>query len=1493
MRCRDCGHANPDDANFCGNCGSALATHVPCPNCGRENPADLRFCPGCGAQLAGDDEPGPASNGGGATAAPSNGGPGDGPAEIAGGRYVVRGFLGEGGRKRVYLAHDTSLERDVAIALVKTEGLDDAARERVRAEARAMARLGDHPAIVTVHDIGDEDGEPYIVSQYMAGGALERMLDQAPDRRLDPDEAIRIADCVASALEHAHEKGVIHRDLKPANVWLAEDGTAKLGDFGLAFSLDRSRMTRTGTIVGTVAYMAPEQALGRGPDASSDLYSLGAMLYEMLTGRPPFAGDSAVSVISQHTSAEPVAPSWHTPDVPRGLEEVVLRLLAKSPDERYPSATELREALRHARGAAESDRRHEIAVEANPMEGLAGGVFVGREREMERLLASLEDALAGRGSLVMLVGEPGIGKTRTAQELLTYARLRGARVLVGRSHEGEGAPAYWPWVQMARGYIEEKGAKDAAAEMGAGAADMAQVLPELREMIPGIAAADGPGDPEEARFRYFDSTATFLKNAARTEPLVLFLDDLHWADKPSLLFLQFLARELAGARILVLGTYRDVELSRRHPLSQVLADLAREGLIDRILLRGLTENDVARFVEMTASVQPPPRLVQAVHQETEGNPFFVSEIVNLLASEGRLDGGADLRDVVLTIPQGVREVVGRRLDQLSRECNFTLSAASVIGREFGLDVLDRVVCDEVIAEMPQHADKLSREQLLEVIDEAVRARVIAPTQGSVGRYTFSHALVREALYEELGVTRRVRLHRRVGEVIEELFDARRDEHLDELAHHFLEAQDLDKAVEYSIHAAGRAMALLAYEEGAKLYEQALQAMELRGGVGGQEQAELLLALGDAQARAGEPIAAKDTFYMAADAARAASADEQLARAALGLADRMTIGLVDEPLIALMEEALAGVPEEDSTMRARMLASLAMVTFFQSSERADALSREAIEMARRIDDPGALAAGLYARHFVLFEPEFLDERHQVVRELLESARAAGERDLAVEARGLLLVDLLESGDVRGAREEIEAFARGAAELRRPAYQRMVAIRRAMMALMEGRLDDVEPILAEHSLHADWGAVDPNLTQGAAVAIYELRRHQGRLEELAEAMAGLAAEYPAVPAWRCGLSLLFVSLGREDDARREMERVAVDNFAPLLADPNRLVGYSMLAQVAARLPDRPYGDQLYDLLLPYAHRNVVVGAGWACEGSAAAPLAELAAALGRYDDAERHFEEALRMNIALEGPPLVAETRMRYAAMLADRDRPDDRERALELVADSLDAAQQLGMSVLVERCFDLKLRLQGIDTADVQTSIDVVASAVEDERPDLSGAAAPDGTVTILFSDIEGSTEMTERLGDRRWLEVLREHNSLVRAEVRAHGGFEVKAQGDGFMVAFSSARRALDCAIAIQRGFAARAEDDSDAAIRVRIGMHTGEAIRERDDFFGRNVILAARIASQADGGEVLVSSLLKELTESSGDIAFGEAREVTLKGLSGSYRLHAVDWEGVGAGAG
>src|SRR3954463_10116207 len=281
------------------------------------------------------------------------------------------------------------LDRDVALALVKMQGLDEEGRIRVLREAQSMARLGDHPNVVTVYDIGEEQGDPYIVSQYMAGGALDQILGAAPARRLDLETTLQIAQGITLALEHAHTHGVVHRDLKPANVFLTDGGMAKLGDFGLAFSMERSRVTQAGMIVGTVSYMAPEQALGQRPDAKSDLYSLGALLYEMATGRPPFQGDDLVSVISQHQRAEPVRPSWHAPDIPPDLEELIMPLPEKPPDKR-PSATEAFGRLSAIRPAEPTKDKRARAGEEG-VESLAEGVFVGRESEIDKLRQALED----------------------------------------------------------------------------------------------------------------------------------------------------------------------------------------------------------------------------------------------------------------------------------------------------------------------------------------------------------------------------------------------------------------------------------------------------------------------------------------------------------------------------------------------------------------------------------------------------------------------------------------------------------------------------------------------------------------------------------------------------------------------------------------------------------------------------------------------------------------------------------------------------------------------------------------------------------------------------------------------------------------------------------------------------------------------------------------------------------------------------------------------
>ena len=1464
MQCPTCAHPNREGAAFCAECAAPLAPPSACPRCGAAAGRGQKFCDACGAPLP-------------APVAPPARGPAPGvPTAVAGGRYRVERLLGEGAKKRVYLAHDTRLERDVALAFIKTDGFDDAARARIGREARAMGRLGDNPHIVTVLDVAEGDEHTYIVSQLMTGGSVADLLDRSEAHRLPVEQAVRLADQICQALEHAHALRIVHRDLKPGNVWLTHDGTAKLGDFGLALALDRSRLTLEGMMVGTVAYMPPEEALGGAPDARSDLYSLGAMLYEMLTGRPPFLGDDAVAIISQHINTPPVAPSWHNPDVPRALEALVLRLLAKAPEDRPESASAVRQALA-AVATAKPASREEPAAEANPLDRLASGVFVGREREMDELRAGLEESLSGHGRILLLIGEPGIGKTRTAEELVTYARLRRVQVLWGRCYEGDGAPAYWPWVQAIRAYIHERDPKDLLSEMGSGASDIAQMVSEVRERLPGLPPPPELA-PEQARFRLFDAITTFLRNASKAQPLLLVLDDLHWADKPSLLLLQFLARELRGARLLVIGTYRDVDVRRQHPLSQALAELTREQLAQRLLLRGLTEHDVARFIEATAGLTPPSGLVDAVYKETEGNPFFVNEVVRLLVSEGKLEHPERTKSWSVSIPQGVREVVGRRLDHLSPECNRVLTVAAVIGREFGLEPLT-------------HLTGLAEERLLEILDEAVAARVITEVPRTAGRYLFAHALIRETLYEELSATRRVRLHRQVGEVLEQLYGGHSDPHLAELAYHFFEAArggDVDKAIGYAVRAGERAAAMMAHEEAVRQFELALQAFELREPRAEAHRCELLLRLGDTLWRAGEYDRAKETALEAAEVARRFGSPEQLARAALGYGGRLLAFAAvkrNETLVALLEEALAAIGVGDSVLRARLLGRLAEeVTFFEPYERRAALCEDAIAIARRLQDPAVLATTLVHAHWALWVGDQLEQRLAFADEIIERAEQCGDRVLDDEGHALRGYDLLEMGDIPAASREFEVCARRAEELRLPYYQWVVMLSRVELAMTAGRLTEVES-LAQQCLEMGQQAQNENAALVFGIHTAILMRDRGRHDELEGLLAGFTAMYPSLLSQlRCAQMLIHVDAAREPEARVDFESLAGGDLADLPRNLAWEFAVAYLAEACAFLRDARRAETLYGLLLPLDGRNVTIGPV-AVFGAVSRYLGLLARTLGRVEDAARHFEDALAMNTRMGMRQALARTQVNYAELLLADGKVASRAKALALLNEAVQTARALDMRLVLERGLAAKLRAQGVTRGSGSVSLDAVAALVQRERPDLRPHAAPDGTVTIVFTDVEGSTAMTERLGDHRAHEVLRTHSRIVREQVATHGGFEVKSQGDGFMVAFRSARRALACAIALQRSFAAYSERHPDTPVRVRIGLHTGEVIKEADDFFGTAVIQAARIAAHAAGGEILVSALLRDLIEGSGDFSFGALRAVELKGLSGTRQVAAVRW--------
>jgi tetratricopeptide (TPR) repeat protein len=751
------------------------------------------------------------------------------PDSFAGGRYVVQRFLGEGGKKRVYLAHDELLDRDVAFALIKTEGLDDVGRERVVREAQAMGRMGVHPHIVSILDFGDHEGTPYVVTELMGGGDVEGLLADA-EGALPLAQSLEIAKATADGLVFAHEQGVVHRDLKPGNVWLTGDGVAKIGDFGLAVAEGRSRLTQHGMMVGTFGYMPPEQALGQEVTPQADLYSLGAMLYELVTGAPPFVGDDATAVISQHLNTAPVRPSLRSEHCPPDLEALILRLLAKAPADRPASASEVLAAM----DGIDPESRSASDSHLNPLDRLARGVFVGREGELERLREAADEAFAGRGSVLMLVGEPGIGKTRTAQELETYARMRGAQVLWGRAHEASGAPAYWPWVQIGRAWGRANDVRALSEVLQGAGAELVRLFPELPSILGQEPQELPPVADESAQFRLFDSYVSFLRAASDDSPLVVVLDDIHWADKPTLLLLQHMAREVSNARLLLVGTYRDTELSRTHPLSEALAELNRESGFQRVVLRGLEEPEVRAYLAATTGREPARDLVTRIFEETEGNPFFLAEVVNLMTEEGSFEAGS-VSDVAL--PDGVREALGRRLDRLSEEANELLTTAAVVGREFDYETLKL---------LSEHED----DALLSLLEAALDERVIEEMDRA-GRYRFTHALMQETLLDELSTTRRVRLHGAIATALERQHGARAEERAAMLAHHFLESATLTRehasqAIRYSTIAAAQAERQLAWAAAIRHLEHALGALRDLGDPPPAEEADLLAALSRCQ-----------------------------------------------------------------------------------------------------------------------------------------------------------------------------------------------------------------------------------------------------------------------------------------------------------------------------------------------------------------------------------------------------------------------------------------------------------------------------------------------------------------------------------------------------------------------------------------------------------------------------------------------------------------------
>lgn len=880
------------------------------------------------------------------------------------------------------------------------------------------------------------------------------------------------------------------------------------------------------------------------------------------------------------------------------------------------------------------------------------GVFVGREAELADLRAGLESAVAGRGRLFLLVGEPGIGKSRLADELVSHARGQGAQVLTGRCWEAGGAPAYWPWTQSFRAYIRAVEPETLRSQLGVGAPELAQIVPELRDILSGLPEPPSP-ESDGARFRLFDAAADFLRSASESRPLVLVLDDLHAADAPSLLLLQYLARELGSTHVLVVAACRDVDPVPGEALSEMLAEVGREPVTRRLSLSGLGAQEVAEFVQLTASEIASNELVATLHDETEGNPLFVGEIVRLLALEG-------ISEVRLAIPQTVRDVITRRLSHLSGECNRLLAFASVLGREFALSALALM-------------SNVSEDELLETLDEAMVARVLSDVPSAPGRLRFAHVLIRDTSYEALTPGRRVRLHRQVVGALEALYGDEPGPHLAELAHHSIGGADFERGLDYARRAGDRSLALLAYEEAARLYRMALEALELWSRSSEPTRCELLLSLGEAELHAGNGSAAREIFLDAAEIARRLQLPRELARAAAGYGGQMVFGRAgaDVRLVPLLEEALAGLAEDEVELRARLLARLAGALRDEPSRhRRDTLSEQAVELARHTGNPAALAYALNGRAAAIIAPDKVAECLAIGTDLRKVGERMGDPEVVVQGLSHRIIAQLQVGNVRGAEIDVAVASGLAGELRQPAQRWQAGGWQAMLALAAGRLSEAEEIMDEALV------LGRHVYPGIAIPVHRLQRYtlcdfQGRLEEVEPEIRDLVVRYPARPVFRCVLAHLQGRLGYLSEATRSLANLAEEDFSSLPFDQEWLYSMSLLAETAAVLSDTDSADALYDQLAPWAALNAVdVAEG--IRGSVSRYLGILAATTTRWEAAIHHFDDALAMNADMGARPWLAQTQNDYARLLLARDGPDDRERARDLLGMALATYGELGM-----------------------------------------------------------------------------------------------------------------------------------------------------------------------------------------------------------------------------
>jgi predicted ATPase/DNA-binding CsgD family transcriptional regulator len=903
--------------------------------------------------------------------------------------------------------------------------------------------------------------------------------------------------------------------------------------------------------------------------------------------------------------------------------------------------------------------------------------FVGRAGELEKLKTLMPRAAGERRRVVLLAGEPGAGKSRLAREFAGLLATEGALVLYGACDAAVRTP-YGPFVEALERLVRVTEATELRAALGAGGGELTRLLPELPALFSRLAQPVA-ADPDTERHRLHTAVAELLANVSRTRPVLLVLEDGHWADAATLLLLRHLARSAWSARLLILATFRDSESDAPGELSETLADLRRSDDVVRMRLEGLSGAEISDLVSRAAGSGPDPelrKLAATIHDLTGGNAFLVCELWRALLETGTVEvaGGRvrvtrPLAD--LGTPESVREVVSQRLSRLAPRTIDLLELAAAAGPEFELEPVRR-------------AADLAEPELLASLEEAVGSGMIEelPSQRLACRFT--HEIVRRALYDRLSRLRRAELHLRVGEALERA-DTGSDRALADLAHHFGAAAPLggvERAIDYNVRAARAASAALAFDDAAMRLRTAIEI----GIQGEPERAGALLELGSASHRAGKATDALEAFAAAAEIARALDSAELLARAAIGYEDACwRPGMMRRDTVELLEEALAAVDEKGEELRIELLAGLARALDLQGERERGALVREnAVALARQHQDRAGLAKVLVRSYWARGTTP-LEEILSMLTEASDLAQELEDAETRTEAMAWRIPTFVALGDLGSARAEIAVLREMAERTAQPFMNHVAEHYGSAIALCDGNLADAEAMAARSH---GWGRLltgrDASGTHG--IQMFGVRREQGRLAELAPVVRILAGVADREGAWRPGLVAVLAELGMEHEARLELSRLLAQGVDGLQASL-WLAALTYLTDACAALGDEATAAILYPRLEPLAGTNVMIGHLVACYGAADRYLGMLAATLREPGLAEEHFGRAMEQNRRMGASTWVAHTAYEYGRFLLGQGR-GAREHAAALLGEAAGLAELIGMEGLLG-----KIRSLGVSAPD--------------------------------------------------------------------------------------------------------------------------------------------------------------------------------------------------------